>query len=284
MGKVSICIPAYNNAKAVSRLLRSIKEQDFEDYEVVITDDSTGDEVSLLVEDTENIRYYRNETRLGATANWNKAMSKCKGGYIKMMHHDDWFTDAHSLSELVRLLEEHPEADIAFCGTRQAEDNKCFDRHIWHSDLLLIEEDYRNLFLGNTIGAPSATIYRSSAGVYDENLTWLVDMEFYMGILKNNPCFCYTEKPLISIGVSKEQLTEECRDDHEINIREYGYIYNKYGLSGQKRYKDKLLQVLMDNEASYNEAKVYGITKSEYSKAKIRKLKSKAEWKLGIRR
>lgn len=284
MAKVSICIPAYNNARAVRRLLASVKEQDYTDYEVIITDDSSVDEIGRLAGEMGGIRYYRNDKRLGATANWNEAVGKAEGEYIKMMHHDDWFTCRDSLSRLVRLLEEHPEAAMAFCGTRQVEGEKSFDRHIAPADAALLEADYRNLFLGNTIGAPSATIYRSSAGVYDENLTWLVDMEFYMGILKANPRFCYTEEALVAIGVSKEQLTEACIGNREINIREYGYIYKKYQLSGDRRYKDKLLKILMDNEASYEEAKEYGITKSEYHRAKAGKLKSKIEWKLGIRR
>ena len=34
MSKVSICIPAYNNGEGVKRLLSSIKEQSYTDYEI----------------------------------------------------------------------------------------------------------------------------------------------------------------------------------------------------------------------------------------------------------
>lgn len=284
MAKVSICIPAYNNTEAVHRLLTSIKAQDYTDYEVVITDDSTGDEIDSLARKMGNIRYYKNKVRLGATANWNEAVGKCTGEYIKIMHHDDWFTDKGSLAEMVRLLDMHPEADIAFCGTRQVEEGKSHDRYTSDKEAEEIEADYRNLFLGNTIGAPSATIYRNLAGVYDENLTWLVDMDFYMAVLKKNPHFCYTKEPLISIGVGRNQLTEQCIGNALINIREYGYIYKKYDLSGNGKYRDKLLGILMDNEASFSQANEQGITGTEYYKARVRKLISKIKWKLGIGR
>lgn len=39
--KVSICIPCYNNAAEVKRLLDSIYCQDYTDFEVNISDDST---------------------------------------------------------------------------------------------------------------------------------------------------------------------------------------------------------------------------------------------------
>ena len=50
MVKVSICIPAYNNEQSVRRLLASVEKQIFQDYEVIITDDSTGDGIGKLAE------------------------------------------------------------------------------------------------------------------------------------------------------------------------------------------------------------------------------------------
>ena len=50
MGKVSICIPAYNNEQSVERLLASIEKQTFRDYEVIITDDSDGNGIKELAE------------------------------------------------------------------------------------------------------------------------------------------------------------------------------------------------------------------------------------------
>lgn len=283
MVKVSICIPAYNNVKSVERLLESISRQDYTDYEIIITDDSGDEGVYELVKDRQDIRYYKNAERLGATANWNEAMSRCDGEYVKIMHHDDWFSDTSSLGKLVRMLHEHPDADMVFCGTKQVEGEKSYDRHISCEDAERIRTDYRNLYLGNTIGAPSATLYRRTAGSYDESLTWLVDMEFYMNILKKTPALVYTEEPLISIGVSKDQLTEACIRNQKINIEEYGYIYNKYHLSEGKAYRDKLIRVLIDNNASYETAKGFDISWREYIRSKLVKWAGKVKWKLGIR-
>ena len=50
MAKVSICVPTYNNVSEVERLLQSIRRQNYTDYEVNISDDSTNDETEELVE------------------------------------------------------------------------------------------------------------------------------------------------------------------------------------------------------------------------------------------
>jgi Glycosyltransferases involved in cell wall biogenesis len=283
MAKVSIAVPAYHGEAGMVRLLESIRKQDYKDYEVVITDDSEDDRVGRLAEGQENIRYFKNKVRLGASANWNQAMRRCSGEYIKIMHHDDWFTAPDSLGEFVRMMEEHPEADLVFSGTRQVGQETEYERFTTPEDAEQIRQDYRNLYLGNTIGAPSAVMHRQGVGEYDEALTWLVDLEFYMNVLKKNPHFAYTEKPLVSIGISEAQLTERCIGNREINITEYGYIYRKYGLEGEKKYKGKLMRVLMDYDAAYGEALEYGITKAEYLAGKAGKLAGKVKWKLGIR-
>lgn len=283
MAKVSIGIPAYYGEEGVARLLRSIGQQEYEDYEVVITDDSGDDRIGRLAEGKKNVRYYKNEVRLGAAANWNRAMRLCTGEYMKIMHHDDWFTAPDSLGEFVRMMEEHPEADLVFCGTRQVGSGGAYERFISPEDAELLRQDYRNLFLGNTIGAPSAVMHRRGVGEYDAVLTWLVDMEFYMQILKGNPHFVYTEKPLVSIGVSAGQLTESCIGSREINLTEYGYVYRKYGLGGEKAYKRKLMRILMEYGASCGEAEELGITKAEYFAGRAGKLAGKVKWKLGFR-
>ena len=47
--KVSICIPCYNNVDEVERLLQSIYSQDYTDFEVNVSDDSTDDVTEQLV-------------------------------------------------------------------------------------------------------------------------------------------------------------------------------------------------------------------------------------------
>lgn len=282
MARVSICIPAYQNNDGVVRLLDSLKQQTFQDYEVIVSDDSPDDRLCEIVKKYPKTCYYHNKVRLGATANWNAAVERSSGSYIKIMHHDDWFTDSKALEQFVRLLDENEEAVLAFSGSRQVSGNCEEDRCIRQADAELIRADYRNLFLGNTIGAPSAVIYRRSNNQFDEALTWLVDSEFYMGLLRKGT-FAYTARPLVSIGISRNQLTEQCRDDGELNAREYGHIYDKYELGIVKAYRKKMTRILADGGRPFSEAKEHGISGGEFLSVKSRKLAEKILWKLGYR-
>ena len=113
--RVSICIPTYRQVDYLQETLRSVQVQDFEDYELIISDDSPDDTVQQLVASfgfDDRLRYYRNPVALGSPENWNAAVRYAQGDYIKIMHHDDRFTDPKALSAFVRLLDEQPDADF----------------------------------------------------------------------------------------------------------------------------------------------------------------------------
>lgn len=273
MVKVSICVPAYGNAAGIRRLLASIKTQSYTDYEVILTDDSPDDSVRQEAEKCgiTNLRYYKNEERMGATRNWNRSVSFAAGEYIKIMHHDDWFTDGYSLGRFVEMLDEDPEAIIAFCGTWQVtlsekseETDDRFARCISAEHEAWIRKDWRNLYLGDYIGAPSATIYRKSGLDYEEKLTWLVDVEYYMRLLQKQPHYAYTTEPLICIGVSENQLTESCRVDGKLNIFEYGFLMEEFNLSGYEQYRKKFIEIALKYKMPYASISGYGIPKREY--------------------
>ena len=76
--KVSICIPAYNNAAEVKRLLESIRMQTFRDMEIILTDDSTNEEIAELIKSSgwEDIRYIHNENLWATFSTGIKACQK----------------------------------------------------------------------------------------------------------------------------------------------------------------------------------------------------------------
>lgn len=263
--KVSICIPCYNNVEGIKRLLDSITEQIFMDYEVIVTDDSTSDNVKKIVTQYKNIRYYHNTERLGATKNCNAAIAKATGKYIKLMHHDDWFTDIYSLDNFVYMMEKNPNAILAFSGTVQVQENDSYKRHISKEDASMYEKDYRMVFLRNKIGAPSAVIFQNKNVSFDENLTWLVDMDLYLQLLKDNDTFIYSEEPYVCIGMSDEQLTRSCMCDVELQKREYAYVFQKHKLTRNRKCKVFFVRKMISLGAKKVEICKNDISNSFYS-------------------
>lgn len=231
--KVSICIPAYKQPEFLRRTLQSVIIQSFEDYEVIITDDSPDESVQTIVKEffSPRIKYYKNQEKKGSPGNWNEAIRLAAGKYIKILHHDDWFSDKDSLAEFVKVLDDNPNVDFAFSSSLVCSDDKRIE--FVHSPSKLQVERLRHnpnyMFPENFIGSPSATIYRSKLCVkFDCRLKWVVDIDFYIEVLRVNSGIIFIDKPLISITMgSSTQVTSECAGNKNIELFEWLYLYNK---------------------------------------------------------
>lgn len=291
MAKVSVCVPVYNNVSCVRRLMTSIAHQDYTDFEVIITDDSTNREIEdyihavqeeaadpALAKIGNKIRYLHNEKPLGHIFNWNKALELAKGEYIKILFSDDWFSQSYSLGNMVRLLEDNPDAALAFCGTGQVmlkgeKEEPLRERAASEAFIKRLKKDYRHLFLGNEIGAPSATIYRNGQFRFDEKSNWASDMFLYFTILEKNPVFAWTDEALINIGEHEEQYTNMFRERDERKYEDYRYMYEKYGLSASSDCKKYFLQeFLIPYKKGSRAATSCGIEAGEYRKERIKYL------------
>jgi glycosyltransferase involved in cell wall biosynthesis len=89
---VSIGFPVYNGEKLLERALDSVLSQDFEDFELVISDNASTDSTSAICQAyakrDSRIRYYRNETNIGASPNHNRVFELSRGKYFAWMAHD----------------------------------------------------------------------------------------------------------------------------------------------------------------------------------------------------
>jgi len=252
---VSICIPAYEDADGLSRLLKSICKQDYKNIEVIISDDSKSDACKKVSDEFDallDIKYLRHKASGRPADNWNNAVRNAKGKYIKMMLHDDFFNKNYAISRFVEMLEEENTA-FAFSGTRETSESFSYERHILDKDAKLLEDDIRNLYLGSTIGAPSATIYYNKGYEYDRKLKWLIDTDFYLSYIRGESqktvCrlkFTYTNEALIGIGRSDKQLTNYCQKHPNLVRFEYLYLYFKHKLHKVKQFDDEKKDAVAD--------------------------------------
>ena len=265
--KVSICIPAFEEPELLRKLLNSIIIQSFKDYEVIITDDSISNYVKEVVESYKKdrrIKYYKNSERKGSSENWNEAIKRSSGKYIKIMHHDDWFAFPNSLLEFVRMMEENPHVDFAFSATMIV-DEKGFNKSIYSPtkrELKKLTRNPKNLFNKVTIGAPSVTIYRRNLEIYfDRKLKWYVDVDFYIRVLGFNKEFIFTPKPLVCVSNgSSHRVTNECLNKIEVDLFEYLYLFRK--IETNKIVDYKYLKTIIIKLLKYN-------VKSEYDLIKL---------------
>jgi glycosyltransferase involved in cell wall biosynthesis len=105
---VSIGLPVFNGEQYLREALDSLTAQDYEDFELIISDNASTDQTEVICREYAardcRIRYHRNETNLGPAKNFNRVFELSNGKYFMWAAHDDLW-EAGYLRNCIAALE-----------------------------------------------------------------------------------------------------------------------------------------------------------------------------------
>lgn len=116
---ISIIIPVYNGAKTLINTIKSIENQTFRDFEVIIVNDGSRDNTTSVFENfyknfkLENNYYFLNQNNKGAPAARNRGLKEARGDFL-------FFCDAdailkpNALELMLVTLQNNPEMAYAY--------------------------------------------------------------------------------------------------------------------------------------------------------------------------
>src|SRR6516225_12321661 len=91
--KVSIGLPVFNGEQYLAAALDSILRQDYEDFELIISDNASEDGTAAICREAaeldRRVRYSRVEINCGAAPNFRRVFQLAKGAYFKWAADDD---------------------------------------------------------------------------------------------------------------------------------------------------------------------------------------------------
>ena len=88
---VSVCIPVYQGERFLAETIRSVLEQTYRDYELVILDNASSDDTSRIAHSFRDprIRVETNPTTLAQPLNWRRAVELSRAPLVKLLCADD---------------------------------------------------------------------------------------------------------------------------------------------------------------------------------------------------
>lgn len=144
---VSVLMTSYNRESYIGEAIKSVLNQTYKNFELIIVDDCSKDDTVLIAQKFElqdnRVHVYINDNNLGDYPNRNKAASFAKGKYIKYVDADDYFYPS-GLENLVQSMEQYPDAGWGLCSLDQdrgkpfpfvLEPNETFEYHLFKSSL-----------------------------------------------------------------------------------------------------------------------------------------------------
>ena len=113
--KVSVVMAVYNRAHLLPHAVRSIINQTFTDWELIIVDDASSDNtpevVRAFTQQDKRIRYHRHQHNSGLATARNTSFELARGTYIALQDDDD-ISLPHRLQTQVDFLEQNPHIDL----------------------------------------------------------------------------------------------------------------------------------------------------------------------------
>jgi glycosyltransferase involved in cell wall biosynthesis len=119
----SVIIPLYNKAAHIEKAMRSVLNQSYHEFELIIVNDGSTDDSMQVVNHylhsqqkegnnslVEHVRII-NQPNAGVSTARNVGVQEAKYDYIAFLDADDWW-HKHYLAKMKDLIEEHPEAKL----------------------------------------------------------------------------------------------------------------------------------------------------------------------------
>ena len=245
-----IILPTYYYYKGTQKILEQIHKTKTKskNLSIYIFDNTVNDKIRnlyLRFKVKLNIFYIKNRPTISPATNWNKSISfiKKKLGnqligtqdYLVILHHDEYFTDKDFFLKLNKLIKKNKNPDVISMTTIIDYHNKlknkihstAYQRFLFHKYYF----DY--ILLRNFIGPVSSLVfkYHNNFPIFDQNLKWLVDVEYYKKF-KMFKRWIFTDD-LILYSDQKNDVSLTLRYKSRINelyLKEKNQIVQKFNL------------------------------------------------------
>jgi glycosyltransferase involved in cell wall biosynthesis len=226
---ITVVITTYNRASLLSEAIKSVLNQTFSDFELIIVDDRSSDETPDVVASFQDsrIRYIRHEQNKGLAASRNTGLQYARGKYIAFLDDDDeWGPEKLALQlDAMEKSEYHP--CLVYTGKQSG----------WM-------EDY--IFKGFTMGSSCMLIPTrklAEIGGHSENLESCIDHDLWMKMAQAK--FYMTPVPSTSLVKREREAKQISRMTNSLKKRFRGieqffnkwkpYVIQYYGVSSWQK-------------------------------------------------
>ena len=116
---ITYAVPYYSGLGYLRMALQSLIGQENKHWLAIVLDDRGGEDAEETVRsfNDDRISYVRNETNLGLSGNWNKALSLVTTELVTLFHSDDEL-ESNYTDLILGLMARYPEAVAGHCRTR----------------------------------------------------------------------------------------------------------------------------------------------------------------------
>lgn len=175
--KVSVIITTYNQAKTIERSIESVLNQKFNDYEIIIINDGSIDNTSVILNKYKSITKVFNIDHVGMMNAYNEGLKNCSGEYITFCDGDDYWIDPFKLDKQTGYMDNNHDCGFSFTKVKTRIGDFIYGMTV-DANYINNNITYDNLLTGNAYIYAQGYMIRKS--VFDKYIDFDKFLKFYV--------------------------------------------------------------------------------------------------------
>ena len=223
----SVIISTKNRANLVCKAIRSILNQTFQDFEIIVIDNASTDETEHLIEliKDNRLHYYRNEIDKERCYARNRGINLAIGKYICFLDSDDEYLTNHLQVIYDFIADSEVKQALFFTNAYQTYNFQNLQERICPDMTKYELFDYILTYTFNPARvAVSSSILRDFD--FDEKIPGLEDLDLWLRIATKYPIIQINERTIL-YQIHEESYSVSAPNRFERELKLYKYVFSK---------------------------------------------------------
>jgi glycosyltransferase involved in cell wall biosynthesis len=234
----SVIVPTYNRKSFLKIAIRSVLEQSFDDYELIIVDDGSSDGTKKMLQAASfkpqaNIKYFYQENK-GPAAARNCGIKQAKAEFICFLDTDDRFRK-DKLKITYEYIKKYPPYKIFHTEEIWYRSGRILEQKSYHKKPsgMVFENALKLCSVSISTAAISKEVF-NDIGLFDENMPACEDYDFWLRATHKYPVMLIPQYLTIKEGGHLDQQSKKYPAMDTLRIYALKKILEEGALSGDK--------------------------------------------------
>ena len=184
---ISVIIPSYNYSRYLSQAVKSVLDQTYKDYEVIVVDDGSTDNTKEVLEPFSGLIRYIYQENKGLPSAYNTGIKASNGEFIAFLDSDDlWLPEKLKLQ--YECIDARPSCGMVICNGYIFNETGVLGTFFPVDIINPVPENlHTSLFLKNIIPGNTPLIRKAcfdKIGLHDETLSSAEDLDLWIRLTR----------------------------------------------------------------------------------------------------
>lgn len=234
MVKYSVCIAAYNVEKYIDECIKSVLNQTFSNFELIIVDDGSNDNTGHILDEynkkDSRIKVFHNDVNKGPLFSKVRAINASTGDYLMFMDSDDYY-EKNAIERMNDIVYKY-DPDLILFNYRKVYPNKKIIEKEKDNKIIQFDDSNRNEFLLEVLRnskfnsiclkCVKASLVKNNLHIPDEdyiNVRRADDHYISLEIYKNVHKIIITNEILYNYRMNDSGLTQSQKKKYNFHYR-----------------------------------------------------------------